>query len=103
MAFASASRIHGKGTYDNTDRSARYNDAEEGKGDRFNFRDKAFKDRDGADRDGKFGGPNGRRNDREDWNSGRPRRTFGQEEGDQRPRRNGDSKWEPREKQDELG
>ncbi|KAF3394761.1 hypothetical protein DPV78_008855 [Talaromyces pinophilus] len=102
-AFASASRIHGKGTYDNTERPARYNDTEEGKGDRFNFRDKTFKDREGADRDGRFGGPNGRRNDREDWNSGRPRRTFGQEEGDQRPRRNGDSKWEPREKQDELG
>ncbi|EED22138.1 conserved hypothetical protein [Talaromyces stipitatus ATCC 10500] len=106
-AFASASRIHGKSSYDNTERTTRYNDTEEGKGDRFTFRDKLSKEREGVDldkRDGRFGGPNGRRNDREDWNAGRPRRTFGQEEGDQRPRRNGDTnRWEARDKQDENG
>lgn len=104
-AFASASRIHGKSSYDATERPTRFNDSEEGKGDRFNFRDKFFKEREGGDldkRDSKFANANVRRNDREDWNSGRPRRTFGQDENDQRPKRNGDTgRWDGRDKQEE--
>ncbi|OKL60911.1 hypothetical protein UA08_03559 [Talaromyces atroroseus] len=108
-AFASASRIHGKGSYDTTERPSRYNDIEEKKADRFNFRDRFIKDREGSDRDlekreGKSGDANGRRNDREDWNLGRQRRTFGPNETDQRAKRNGDtSRWEARDKLDESG
>ncbi|KAJ5629863.1 hypothetical protein N7528_003520 [Penicillium herquei] len=110
-AFAS-SRIGGKGSFDLTDRPARPGETEE-KNDRFNFRDRFFKDKDGAEkeadrRDGKPG-LNGRRGEREDWNAGRPpRRTFGPEDPERKPRRNGEfDRWEnreaPRESRDPNG
>ncbi|KAJ6112968.1 hypothetical protein N7512_008292 [Penicillium capsulatum] len=101
IAFAS-SRIGGKGSFDLTDRPGRTADSDE-KNDRFNFRDKFFKERDGSERDvdrrdGKSGAPNGRRGEREDWNAGRPRRTFGPEDQERKPRRNGEfDRWETRE------
>lgn len=49
-------------------------------------------------RDGKPGGLNGRRGEREDWNAGRPRRGLGTDEQDRKPRRNGEfDRWENRE------
>jgi hypothetical protein len=101
-AFAS-SRIGGKGSFDLTDRPARPNESDETKNDRFNFRDKFFKDRDAQDneserRDTKPGPLAGRRGEREDWNAGRPRRTFGPEEQERKPRRNGEfDRWENKE------
>ncbi|KAJ5802749.1 uncharacterized protein N7503_005199 [Penicillium pulvis] len=99
-AFAS-SRIGGKGSFDLTDRSARATEPDE-KNDRFNFRDRFFKEKDAPERDleRRDGKPNlnGRRGDKEDWNAGRPRRTFGPEEPDRKPRRNGEfDRWENRE------
>ncbi|PGH02950.1 hypothetical protein AJ79_07487 [Helicocarpus griseus UAMH5409] len=104
-SFASASRVFGK-SIDATDRSStKINDTDDQKHDRYNFREKFFKDRDFADRDNdrrdtKPTLANGRRTgreDREDWSGGRPRRTFGPEDSDRRPRRNGDSeRWEMR-------
>ncbi|GKZ60421.1 hypothetical protein AnigIFM60653_010268 [Aspergillus niger] len=112
-AFASASRIPGKGSIDATERSSRPNDQDESKNDRFNLREKFFKDRETGDRDfdrrdGKLGtfnnnntNNNNRRGDREDWNSGRPRRTFGPEEQDRKPRRNGEfDRWENRDQRE---
>ena len=99
-AFAS-SRIGGKGSFDLTDRSTRPGDSEE-KSDRFNFRDRFSKDKDIIEkdldrRDGKPG-LNGRRGEKEDWNAGRPRRTFGPEDPERRPRRTGEfDRWENRE------
>lgn len=49
-------------------------------------------------RDGRPGALNGRRGDKEDWNTGRPRRTFDSDEPERKPRRNGDfDRWENRE------
>lgn len=49
-------------------------------------------------RDGRPGGLNGRRGDKEDWNVGRPRRTFGADDQERKPRRNGEfDRWENRE------
>ncbi|KAJ5599458.1 hypothetical protein N7450_000525 [Penicillium hetheringtonii] len=99
--FAS-SRIGGKGSFDLTDRPARPNETDE-KNDRFNFRDRIFKDRDAQEkdydrRDGRPGGLNGRRGEKEDWNAGRPRRAFGPDEQERKPRRNGEfDRWESRE------
>ena len=82
--------------------SGRTGDSDE-KNDRFNFRDKFFKDRDASEkdvdrRDGRPGGPNGKRGDREDWNAGRPRRTFGPDDPERKPRRNGEfDRWDNRE------
>ncbi|KAH8696117.1 hypothetical protein BGW36DRAFT_428141 [Talaromyces proteolyticus] len=107
-AFSSATRMFGKGSIDATDRTQRFNDSDEAKNDRFNFRDKFLKDREGTDREldrreNKYGGPHSRRNEREDWNAGRPRRTFNQDEQDQKPKRNGDAgRWDGRDKPDEL-
>ncbi|KKZ62043.1 hypothetical protein EMCG_03505 [[Emmonsia] crescens] len=108
-SFASASRAFGK-SIDATDRSStKTNDTDDQKQDRYNFRDKFFKDRDAGDRendrrDTKPTLTNGRRagrDDREDWSGGRTRRTFGPEESDRRPRRNGDSeRWEMRDHRD---
>ncbi|KAJ5635960.1 uncharacterized protein N7484_009273 [Penicillium longicatenatum] len=104
-AFAS-SRIGGKGSFDLTDRSARVAEPDE-KNDRFNFRDRFFKEKDAPERDldrrdGKAG-LNGRRGDKEDWNAGRPRRTFGPEEPDRKPRRNGEfDRWENRDNAREV-
>ncbi|KAJ5107275.1 hypothetical protein N7456_003950 [Penicillium angulare] len=99
-AFAS-SRIGGKGSFDLTDRPARPADSDE-KNDRFNFRDRFFKDKEATERDfdrrAAKPGLNGQRGDREDWNAGRPRRTFGPEDQDRKPRRNGEfDRWENRE------
>ncbi|KAI9375765.1 hypothetical protein BJX61DRAFT_492969 [Aspergillus egyptiacus] len=106
-AFASASRISGKGSIDATERlSIRQGDSDDSKNDRFNFRDKFFKDRDAGDRDfsgreGKMGTFNNRRGEKEDWNNGRPRRILSQDEQDRKPRRNGDfDRWEPRDPRD---
>ncbi|PYH97548.1 hypothetical protein BO71DRAFT_447896 [Aspergillus ellipticus CBS 707.79] len=111
-AFASASRIPGKGSIDATDRSSKPTDPDDLKNDRFNLREKFFKERESGDRDfdrrdGKLGtfnnnnNNNNRRGDREDWNNGRPRRTFGQEEQDRKPRRNGEfDRWENRDQRD---
>lgn len=99
--FAS-SRIGGKGSFDLTDRPNRPNETDE-KNDRFNFRDRIFKERDNQERDsdrrdGRPGGLNGRRGEKEDWNAGRPRRTFGPDEQERKPRRNGEfDRWENRE------
>ncbi|EAW12931.1 uncharacterized protein ACLA_013680 [Aspergillus clavatus NRRL 1] len=99
-AFASASRISGKGSLDFTDRTPRPTEPDEASNDRFNFRDKFFKEREAGDRDldrrdGKPSPFNGRRGEREDWNNGRPRRTFGQDEQERKtPRRNGEfDRW----------
>ncbi|OJD19379.1 hypothetical protein AJ78_00649 [Emergomyces pasteurianus Ep9510] len=97
-SFASASRGFGK-SIDATDRSSsKPNETDDQRHDRYNFRDKFFKDRDAGDRDNdrrdtKPTLANGRRagrDDREDWSGGRNRRTFGTEESDRRPRRNGE-------------
>lgn len=101
IAFAS-SRIGGKGSFDQTDRPGRTADSDE-KNDRFSIRDKLLKERDAPERDvdrrdGKPAAPNGRRGEKEDWNAGRPRRTFGPEEQERKPRRNGEfDRWENRE------
>ncbi|KAL5338557.1 hypothetical protein BJX70DRAFT_366183 [Aspergillus crustosus] len=99
-AFASASRITGKGSIDATERTpVKQGDSEDPKGDRFKF----FKERDGGDKDfagreGKMGTFNNRRGEKEDWNNARPRRTAGPEEQDKKPKRNGEfDRWEPRE------
>lgn len=100
-SFAS-SRSGGKGSFDLTERPLRAGDADE-KNDRFNFRDRFFKERDNQDRDldrrdGRPGALNGRRGDREDWTAGRPRRTFDSDDPERRPRRNGEfTRWENRE------
>ncbi|ODM17844.1 hypothetical protein SI65_06632 [Aspergillus cristatus] len=99
-AFASASRIAGKGSIDATERPSRIQDSDESKNDRFNFREKFFKDRESGDldkRDGKLGTFTNRRNDKEDWNNGRPRRAFGPDDLERKPRRNGEfDRWEGR-------
>ena len=99
-AFSSAARIYGKSSTDATERPPRSFEADEPKGDRYNFRDKPFKDRDFGDkdfdrRDGKPGAINNRRGDKEDWNGGRSRRPFSQNESERRSRRNGEV-WEGR-------
>lgn len=103
-SFSSASRIFGKSSIDSTDRS-KANDSDDAKNDRYNVREKFFKDRETGDkdndrRDTRLGTANGRRggrDDRDDWNNGRPRRNFGQDEQDRRPRRTGDSdRWDSR-------
>ncbi|OAX83916.1 hypothetical protein ACJ72_01729, partial [Emergomyces africanus] len=108
-SFASASRGFGK-SIDATDRSStKNNEADDQKQERYNFRDKFHKDRDVGDRDNdrrdtKPTLANGRRagrEDRDDWSGGRTRRTFGTEESERRPRRNGDSeRWEMRDHRD---
>ncbi|CRG90613.1 Stress response protein NST1 [Talaromyces islandicus] len=106
-AFSSATRLFGgRGSIDATDRTSRLNDSDEAKTDRFNFKDKFPKDRDDLDRrDNKFGSLQGRRNEREDWNAGRPRRTFNQDDQDPKFRRNGDAttRWDGKERPDESG
>ncbi|RMJ21839.1 hypothetical protein PHISP_07287, partial [Aspergillus sp. HF37] len=87
-AFAS-SRIAGKGSIDASDRPSRPFDPDEPRNDRFNFRDKVFKDKD-SDFDKRPGTFGFRRGDKEDWKDGRPRRTFGSDEHDRKPRRNGE-------------
>ncbi|KAL4967888.1 uncharacterized protein BDV14DRAFT_14212 [Aspergillus stella-maris] len=105
-AFASASRIAGKGSIDATERLPPSDDT---KNDRFNLRDKFFKDRDGGDRDfagreGKMGTFNNRRGDKEDWNNGRPRRPLGPEDQERKPKRNGEfDRWEARDPRDPNG
>ncbi|KAJ5489133.1 hypothetical protein N7539_004023 [Penicillium diatomitis] len=102
-AFAS-SRIGGigKGSFDLADRPARTGDTDD-KSERFNFRDKFVKDKDGSERDqdrrdGKSAALGGRRGEREDWNASRPRRGLVPEEQDRKPRRNGEfDRWENRE------
>ncbi|KAJ5397379.1 hypothetical protein N7509_005492 [Penicillium cosmopolitanum] len=100
--FAS-SRIGGKGSFDLTDRPARPNETDE-KNDRFNFRDRIFKEKDTTQerdydrRDGRPAALNGRRGEKEDWNAGRTRRTFPPEEQERKPRRTGEfDRWENRE------
>ncbi|KAJ5315663.1 hypothetical protein N7476_005970 [Penicillium atrosanguineum] len=103
--FAS-SRMGSKGSLDMTDRPVRTGNPDD-RNDRFNFKDRFFKDRENAESDGKLAGLNGRRGgDKEDWNAGRPRRTFGPEDPDRKPRRNGEfDRWEstqpPRDPTDE--
>ncbi|KAJ5310147.1 uncharacterized protein N7443_002608 [Penicillium atrosanguineum] len=81
--FAS-SRMGSKGSLDMTDRPVRTGNPDD-RNDRFNFKDRFFKDRENAESDGKLAGLNGRRGgDKEDWNAGRPRRTFGPEDPDPR-------------------
>ncbi|KAL2006289.1 hypothetical protein VTN00DRAFT_9943 [Thermoascus crustaceus] len=105
-SFASASRLFGKSSIDSTDRS-KTNDSDDAKNDRYNFREKFFKDREIGDkdldrRDTRLGTANGRRggrDDRDDWGNGRPRRAFDQDEQDRRPRRTGDSdRWNNRDR-----
>lgn len=106
LAFASASRMPGKSSIDATDRSSRIPESDEARStDRFSFREKLLKERDGADndadgREARAGPLNARRGERDDWNNGRPRRTFGSgEQQDRRTKRNGDSeRWEPRDR-----
>ncbi|KAF5862768.1 hypothetical protein ETB97_011218 [Aspergillus alliaceus] len=101
-AFASASRVPGKGSIDATERPSRQPDSDDTKNDRLNFRGKFFKDREAGDnnfdrRDGKTDPFTPRRGDRDDWNAGRPRRPFGQDENERKPRRNGEfDRWESR-------
>ena len=59
-------------------------------GDRYNFHDKLFKDREFGDKDNTI---NSRRG--EDWNNGRARRPFPQSIPERKPRRNGEP-WEGR-------
>ncbi|KAK2766739.1 hypothetical protein FQN54_006053 [Arachnomyces sp. PD_36] len=102
-SFASASaRILGKSIDLNDKAPATNNDSDDIKNERYNFRDKFFKDREFGDkdsdkRDTRVGGGPGRRggrDDREDWGGGRQRRTFGSDEIERKPRRNGDSdRW----------
>ena len=103
-AFASATRGFNK-SIDATDKLSSRNNDDEPRNDRFNFRDKFFRDKEFGDRDRdsdrrdtRGALANGRRpgrDDREDWSSGRSRRTFGQEDGDRRIRRGGDSdRWD---------
>ncbi|KAL4979504.1 hypothetical protein BDW66DRAFT_103614 [Aspergillus desertorum] len=98
-AFASASRISGKGSIDATERLPFSDDP---KNDRFKFfKDREASERDFAGRDGKMGTFNNRRGEKEDWNNGRPRRTLGQDEQDKKPKRNTDfDRWESRDPQD---
>lgn len=96
-----------KGSLDMTDRPVRSGNPDD-KIDRFAFRDRLFKDRDPAESDGRPGGLNGRRGDKEDWNAGRPRRTFGPDDQERKPRRNGEfDRWDnretPRDINDERG
>ncbi|KAJ5894235.1 hypothetical protein N7495_005926 [Penicillium taxi] len=99
IAFAS-SRVGGKGSLDSSDRSVRLSESDE-KTDRFtsNFRERLAKDKDTPDRDfdrrdGKAA-LNTRRGDKEDWNAGRQRRTFGSEDQDRKSKRNGEfDRWE---------
>ncbi|KAJ6144964.1 hypothetical protein N7470_008859 [Penicillium chermesinum] len=96
-AFAS-SRIGGKGSSDLTDRPPRPGDSDE-KNERFNFKDRFFRDKDTPERDleRRDGKPplNNRRGDREDWTAGRPRRTFGPEEQERKPRRTAEfDRWD---------
>lgn len=101
-SFASASRISGKGLIDPTESPSRIFDSDELRTDRFNIRDKFLRERNTEDRDfdrrdGKPVTLNGRRVEREDWNSARSRRTFGHDEPERKPRRNGDfDRWEGR-------
>ncbi|KAL1863329.1 hypothetical protein Plec18170_000163 [Paecilomyces lecythidis] len=107
-AFASASRIYGKtSSIDSTDRS-RFKDIDDVKNDRYNIREKFFKDKENGDRDPdrrdtRLGATNGRRGgreDREEWNNGRPRRTFGPDDQERRPRRNGETdRWDNRDRE----
>lgn len=104
-AFASASRVSGKSSIDATERPSRFHESEDPKDDRYNFRERFFKDRDVGDkdfdrRDGRPGLINPRRGDREDWGSGRPRRPFAPDDPDRKPlRRNGDpDRWEGRDR-----
>ncbi|KAJ0413380.1 hypothetical protein BJY00DRAFT_61276 [Aspergillus carlsbadensis] len=105
-AFASASRIPGKGSIDATERPLRQGESDDPKNSNFNLRDKFFKERDAGDRDfagrdGKMGTFNNRRGEKEDWNNGRPRRTLGPDEQERKPRRNGEfDRWEARDPRD---
>ncbi|KAL4907566.1 hypothetical protein BDW74DRAFT_149446 [Aspergillus multicolor] len=99
-AFASASRIPGKGSIDATERLPTSDDP---KNDRFKFfnKDREASERDFAGREGKMGTFNNRRGEKEDWNNGRPRRTLGQDEQDKKPKRNGEfDRWEARDPRD---
>lgn len=84
-----------KGSLDMTDRPVRTGNSDD-RNDRFNFKDRFFKDRDATEGDGKLPGLNGRRGgDKEDWNAGRPRRTFGPDDQERKPRRNGEfDRWD---------
>ena len=107
-AFAS-SRIGGigKGSFDLNDRPGRTGDTDD-KNERFNFRDKLLKEKDGSERDldrrdGKSTALTGRRGEREDWNATRPRRALGTDEQDRKPRRNSEfDRWENRENTRDL-
>lgn len=106
-AFAS-SRMASKGSIDATERSSKPFDPDEPKNDRFgNFRGKILNDKDAGDRDfdrrdsrpGAFGFRRG--DNKEDWKDGRPRRTFGPDEQDRKPRRNGEfDRWEGKDNRD---
>lgn len=105
-AFAS-SRIASKGSIDAAERSSRPFESDEPKNDRFNFRDKIFRDKDAGDRDydrrdSRPGAYGFRRGDhKEDWKEGRPRRNFGPDDHDRKPRRNGDfDRWEGKDNRD---
>ncbi|KAF9894725.1 hypothetical protein FE257_006615 [Aspergillus nanangensis] len=108
-AFASASRMASKGSIDSIERPLRQPDADDSKTDRFPFRDRFSKEKENGERDfdrrdGKAGPFNGRRGDREDWTNGRPRRTFGPDDQERKPRRNGEfDRWENRDGTFERG
>lgn len=101
-AFAS-SRIASKGSIDASDRASRQVEPDEPRNDRFNFRDKSLKDRD-PDFDKRPGMLNFRRGDKEDCKDGRPRRTYGPDEQDRKPKRNGEfDRWEGRDHRETRG
>ncbi|PGH26829.1 hypothetical protein AJ80_01409 [Polytolypa hystricis UAMH7299] len=104
-SFASASRSSFGKSIDATDRSSKPNDQDDSRNDRYNFREKFFKDREVGDRDAerrdtRTSVTNGRRpnrDDKEDWMGGRQRRTFGQDDPDRRIKRNGETdRWDGR-------
>lgn len=67
------------------------------------MKDRDTQDKDFDWRDGRLGALNGRRGDREDWNTGRPRRTFDSDDQERKTRRNGDfDRWENRESTRDL-
>ncbi|KAI9821681.1 MAG: hypothetical protein M1827_002262 [Pycnora praestabilis] len=72
-------------------------DEDSSKSDRFSFRDKSFRERDRSDRENersreprsRVNGRRGGREDGEGWTSVKSRKSFGQEDNDRFPRRNG--------------
>ncbi|KAI9724128.1 MAG: hypothetical protein M1812_000847 [Candelaria pacifica] len=100
-AFASASSTRNANKpLDSPDRRSVHSHADDtSKNERYNFRDKLLKerDRDGADherpRETRNGAINGRRGGKEEsegWTNVRPRKSFGQEEGERFRRKTGD-------------